>query len=238
MLRPAPTTRVPLADAVAPGDRAGSAPAAVLTAWLAEAARADAALQPRLLRFEDGRILPLPVHRWAGAVTPGDETMLARARGPVLDVGCGPGRLTAALHARGDDVLGLDVVAEIPVLARQAGAPLALGSVFGPVPREGQWRTVLLADGNIGIGGDPVRLLRRVGGLLTADGTVLLELQAPCDLPARGRVRLEALGSTSDWFPWALVGTALLPGVAAEAGLRVEELWRGEGRLFAALGLV
>ena len=235
MLMPASRTLAPVRDESRAEDRAGSPPAAVLTAWLAEAARADAALQPRLLRFEDGRILPLPVHRWAGAVSPGDATMLARVRGPVLDVGCGPGRLTAALHERGDDVLGLDVVAEIPVLARQAGAPLALGSVFGRVPREGQWRTVLLADGNIGIGGDPVRLLRRVAALLTADGTVLVELQAPGDLPARGQVRLEALGSTSDWFPWALLGAAGLPAVAAEAGLEVEELWRGEGREFAAL---
>jgi SAM-dependent methyltransferase len=240
MVMPASRTLATARDATAGDDRArdvraGSSPAAVLTAWLAEAGRADAALQPRLLRFEDGRILPLPVHRWAGAVTPGDATMLARVAGPVLDVGCGPGRLTAALHLDGDDVLGLDVVAEIPVLARRAGAPLALGSVFGPVPREGQWRTVLLADGNIGIGGDPVRLLRRVATLLTADGTALVELQPPGDLPVRGQARLEALGSTSDWFPWALVGPAGLPAIAAEAGLRVDEVWTSERRDFAAL---
>ena len=215
--------------------RGGGAPAEVLTAWLEEAAGADAALQPRVLRFQDGRILRLPVHRWAGPATPGDETMLTRVRGPVLDVGCGPGRLTAALHERGADVLGLDVVDKIPVLARQAGAPLAVGSVFGAVPREGEWRTVLLADGNIGIGGDPVRLLRRVRTLMTSHGTVLLELQVPGDLPARGLVRLEALGGSSAWFPWALLDAAGLPAAAAPAGLRVEELWSGEGRDFAAL---
>jgi SAM-dependent methyltransferase len=227
---------LPLASTTAaPAVPPGGAPAKVLSAWLDEAARDDAALQPRLLRFEDGALLPLPVQRWAGPVTSGDETLLGRVRGPVLDVGCGPGRLTAALHQRGFDVLGLDVIEEIPVLVRQAGAPLAVGSVFHDVPREGEWRTVLLADGNIGIGGDPSRLLRRIRTLLAPGGSVLLELQAPGDLPARGLVRLEALGSSSAWFPWALLDAAALPAAAAAADLRVEDLWGGEGRHFASL---
>ena len=216
-----------------------SPPEQVLTAWLHEAAAPRTrAPQARLLRFEDGQVLQLAVDRWAGPVTDGDQTMLDRARGPVLDVGCGPGRLTAALHERGHDVLGLDVVEEIPVLARQAGAPLALGNVFGRVPREGEWRTVLLADGNIGIGGDPVRLLERVRALLTADGQVLVELQPPGELPASGRVRLETPGrrqASSAWFPWALLDAAGLPAAATRAGLRVTEQWSDEGRDFAAL---
>jgi SAM-dependent methyltransferase len=218
----------------------------VLASWLHEAATtwtrgADAGVESRLLRFEDGRVLPLAVHRWAGPVTDGDQTMLDRVRGPVLDVGCGPGRLTAALHLLGHDVLGLDVVDEIPVLARRAGAPLALGDVFGRVPREGEWRTVLLADGNIGIGGDPVRLLQRVRALLTPDGCVVVELQPAADLPdgpSSGRVRLETTGprrGVSGWFPWALLAPDGLPPVAAAAGLRVGERWRGEGREFATL---
>jgi hypothetical protein len=64
---------------------------------------------------------------------------------------------------------------------------------------------------------------------------VLLELQAPGDLPARGLVRLEALGSSSAWFPWALLDAAALPAVAAAAELGVEDLWSAEGRHFASL---
>jgi SAM-dependent methyltransferase len=211
----------------------GVDPAALLTTWLAEAHGGDD-LKPRVLRLPDGRVLPLPVARWAGPAGPADETLLARATGPVLDVGCGPGRLTAALHRRGTDVLGLELVEQIPVLVRGAGAPLLLGDVFGPVPRAGQWRTVLLADGNIGIGGDPVRLLRRSRELLARTGTVLCEMYPDEQAPI-GRVRMEGLGTTSAWFSWALLGRAALPAAAAAAGFTVIETWSMQGRDFATL---
>ncbi len=211
----------------------GVDPAALLAGWLAETRFGDD-LEPRVLRLPDGRMLPLPVARWAGPADAADEALLSRASGPVLDVGCGPGRLTAALHARGSDVLGLELVEQIPVLVRSAGAPLLLGDIFGPVPRAGQWQTLLLADGNIGIGGDPVRLLRRCRDLLTADGKVLCELHPGEQAPV-GRVRMEGLGTTSAWFPWALLSTGCLPAAAGAAGFDVIETWSMQGRDFATL---
>jgi SAM-dependent methyltransferase len=214
-----------------------TAPGALLADWFGAATAPDAALQPRLMRFADGRIQPLPVHRWAGPVTAADESMLARAHGPVLDVGCGPGRLTAALHERGTEVLGLDLDAQIPVLAAAAGAPVLLASVWDELPRPGGWGTVLLADGNVGIGGEPARLLRRLRTLLRPGGSVLVELQPSAEPPVPGnhaRVRLEELGRHSSWFSWGLLGGAALPAVASAAGLRVGERWSAERREFAA----
>ena len=208
-------------------------PADVLASWLSTAAPDD--LQPRLLRLADGRLVPLPVARWAGPISTADESMLVRADGPVLDVGCGPGRLTAALHTRGVEVLGVELLPQVPVLARRAGAPLLLGDVFGPLPDAGRWRTVLLADGNVGIGGDPVRLLRRLRRLLAADGQVLCELHPDGDVAATGPVRLEGLGATSAWFPWALVGPGALQGAAGAAGMVVDDVWSHDGRQFAAM---
>jgi SAM-dependent methyltransferase len=215
--------------------RPAAAPGDLLARWLAEAGEHDTSLQPRLLRLSDGRLLPLHVDRWAGPVTAADRTLLDRCAGPVLDVGCGPGRLTAALHRRGVSVLGLDVLEPVPVLARRAGAPVHLASVFDPLPGEGTWRTVLVADGNVGIGGDAAALLRRAAALLAPGGTVLCELDP--DASARGaeRVRLEGLGCASEWFSWALLGPEALPAVAASAGLAVTERWTAEGRAFAAL---
>lgn len=234
----------PAAVPAGPGGSAGSggaparaeraaAPGTLLADWLLRAVEEDTRLQPRLLRLPDGSLLPLDVERWAGPVTAADQVLLSRADGPVLDVGCGPGRLTAALHRDGVPVLGVDVLPEVPVLARRAGAPVLVADVLGPLPGPASWRTVLLADGNVGIGGDPVRLLRRLRRLLTDGGTLLVELHPGTG--AAGDVRLECLGAASAWFPWALVGPDDVAPVAAAAGLDVSEQWTAGGRAFVAL---
>ena len=83
--------------------------------------------------------------------------MLNLCVGPTIDVGCGPGRLTEALGGLGHLVLGIDVTPEA-VGHPCTGARTALRrDVFAPLPGEGRWGTALLADGNVGIGGDPVR---------------------------------------------------------------------------------
>ena len=237
------TWTAPAADPAGPADPADAVeadPGVLLTDWFADATSSDAALHPRLMRFADGRIQPLPVHIWAGPVTPADESMLARAVGPVLDVGCGPGRLTAALHERGTEVVGLDLDPQIPVLARAVGAPLLLASVWAELPRPGEWGTVLLADGNVGIGGEPARLLHRLRALLRPDGVVVVELQATGTPAVPGhcaKVRLEELGRRSSWFHWGLLDASSLPTVAAAAGLRVAERWSVDRREFASLAL-
>ena len=87
--------------------------------------------------------------------------------GPVLDVGCGPGRFVIGLAQRGTVALGVDPAPAAVALCRSRGAPVLQKSVFDPLPGQGRWRTVLLADGNIGIGGDPAAAaapLRRTAG--------------------------------------------------------------------------
>ena len=214
--------------------REGSDPALLLSTWFAETAGGVDDLKPRLLRVPGGHLVPLDVARWSGPVDDADQTLLSRSCGAVLDVGCGPGRLTVALHARGIDVMGLELVGSIPVLARAAGAPFQVGDVFGEVPRAGEWDVVLLADGNVGIGGDPVRLLRRAAALIDPAGRVLVELHAGPE-PAPGLVRLEGLGATSAWFRWATLGSSAVAATAGAAGLAVHETWSSHGREFAEL---
>ena len=49
------------------------------------------------------------------------------------------------------------------------------------------------------------------------------------------RVRLEAPGIVSEWFPWAQVGVDTVEEVAAEAGLARDWTMCSGGRWFTAL---
>jgi SAM-dependent methyltransferase len=195
-------------------------------------------LEPLLIaRAEGGRARVLPIARWMGALTAADESVLRRAAGPVLDIGCGPGRHVLALAGRGVSALGLDFSPAAVRVARSRGAEAIEGSVFDDVPGAGSWRSALLLDGNIGIGGDPAALLARVGWLLAPGGHLLVELARPGAATGPRRMRLEVATAASPWFDWATVAAADIVDVATTAGLVVRERWSAHGRWFASLAV-
>jgi SAM-dependent methyltransferase len=188
------------------------------------------------IRLDGGPSLPFDVGPWLGPVTAADEALLDRAVGPVLDVGCGPGRHVGALLRRGVQALGIDASPDAVRLARaRHGAPALLGSIFDHVPGAGRWATALLLDGNIGIGGCPERLLRRVTELLAPGGRVLVETRRPGSPTRVTQVRLEDDDDRTAAFPWALVGHDGLPEIAHPVGLRRRRAWSHSGRWFAEL---
>jgi len=221
-----------------------SLPLAALAAWgrstadpYASALRARRG--PLFLHRADGWLLPLDVERWCARPDDADGTVLAACRGPVLDIGCGPGRLAAALAARGRPALGIDVSAEAVRRTRSAGADALLRSVFDPLPGEGRWRTALLIDGNIGIGGDPAALLARVRQVVHPTGTLIVEAAPeglPDDLDEHTEVRLDdGNGVRGPLFPWSRVGPAALVRHAAGAGWSAPRAWTSRGRRFLTL---
>ncbi len=174
--------------------------------------------------------------RWVEPADAVDARVLAGVAGPVLDVGCGPGRHVRSLHNRGVVALGIDLTPEVVAQARARGVDVLERCVFGPVPATGRWRTALLLDGNIGIGGDPVALLRRIRELLAPDGRVLVETAAPGISEVRGMAYVEAAGRRGPTFGWQTVATDRLVTVATSAAMAVERAWCDGGRWFSSVG--
>ena len=176
--------------------------------------------------------------RWLGDAGTGDRALLSHCAGPTLDVGCGPGRMAESLARGGHTVLGIDVLPEAVRQTLARGVPALERSVFDPLPGEGRWGTVLLADGNIGIGGDPVALLERARELTGPDGRVVLDVAPWGGGVVTRHVRLETTHGRTAEFPWTVVGADAVQAVASAAGLghvtcyRHRDRWWGvvEGR--------
>lgn len=205
-----------------------------------------------VVRDAAGARWSMPIGRWLAPASPVDERVLDRAVGPVIDVGCGPGRHVHALSRRGVAAVGVELSPTAVRHARSGGARVVEGSIFEVAPDPGLWATALLLDGNIGIGGHPHVLLRRIGELLADHGRVLVELDPDEDArstdvadpratstPARSggpvRIRIESDGTTSAWFPWARVTGDAIAAPARAAGMTVAERWSDGGRHFCTL---
>jgi len=190
---------------------------------------------PVRLRTREGHVLDLPVHRWFAAACAAEQRALDEAVGPALDVGCGPGRHLVALAERRVFSLGIDISAGLLDVARRRGVNVLERSVFDRVPGAGRWRSALLLDGNVGIGGDPVALLTRIRELLVPDGRLIVEIE-PTDAAERVvLVRAETALTSGPWFRWTTVGPHRLATIARAVGLAVVDAWDAEERCFARL---
>lgn len=187
------------------------------------------------MRSVDGAHGPyqLDVGSWVRSATQADLTVLDDATGPTLDVGCGPGRMVRAAAARSLPALGIDIAPNAVARTRVDGSLALLRSVFDRIPLEGRWQTILLMDGNVGIGGDPESLLRRCRSLLAPFGGIVAEVDPDPELSVRSVCTIvDDDGNESEPFPWARVGRSAFEAVARRAGLAVVTHWEASGRHF------
>lgn len=182
-----------------------------------------------------GEAVRLPVASWTRDADRADRVLLSHCDGPTLDVGCGPGRMAAHLARSGRAALGIDVVPEAVRQARARGAAALVRDVFDPVPGESRWSTLLLADGNVGIGGDPRRLLARSAALLAPGGRVVVDLAGPGTGVETRRLRLRTASAHSQPFEWSTVAADRIGVVCSGLGLTVGLLDHHQDRWFAVL---
>ncbi|PXX64090.1 methyltransferase family protein [Nocardia tenerifensis] len=191
------------------------------------------------MRAADGSRWELPTGRWLGVADAGDrraDRALTRCcDGPTVDLGCGPGRLVADLMQRGVLALGVDLSPMAVAITRFRGAPALRRDLFGPLPGAGRWSYALLADGNIGIGGDPRRILARTADLLAPDGLAVVEFGCPGGGSVIHQMRLESGSRVGSWFPWASVSIDHAERLARASGFRVLDTAAVDGRYIAWL---
>ena len=120
--------------------------------------------------------LTLDVSRWSGAADVVDMLVVARSEPPVIDLGCGPGRMVQALSESGRAALGVDMSSVAVGLSMARGGLALRRRIHQPLPAEGRWGTALLMDGNVGIGGDVATVLARCVQLVRPGGLVICEV--------------------------------------------------------------
>ncbi|WP_434618757.1 class I SAM-dependent methyltransferase [Arthrobacter sp. A5] len=173
---------------------------------------------------------------WCAPAGAAECALLHGARGPVLDVGCGPGRMLIAAAGLDLEAVGVDTCEIAVVHARARGAVALNSSIFDPLPQEGRWGSALLLDGNIGIGGNAAALLARLAQLLDAQGSILVEVDPRAELDLAYQAVLEdASGHVSEAFPWSRVGAGALAVHAAAAGWRIVSTGGFQQRVFCRL---
>lgn len=184
---------------------------------------------------DDGTDLAPDAQRWLAEPDVDDLVAIDGLDDPVLDIGCGPGRIVAHLASRGVRALGVDVHDGAVAATRRRGGPVLRRSVFDPLPGEGRWGGAVLLDGNIGIDGDPVRLLARVRGLLRPGGRTVAEVAPPGTPSSSTRARVTVEDEPGHWFDWAVVSADAIDDVAADAGLVPTSVVTSGDRWFALL---
>lgn len=178
----------------------------------------------------------MDVSRWNSDADDADLTLLSQVTGPVLDIGCGPGRMVRAAMDLGMHAVGIDVSAAALEIASGLGGSFFRGSVFDRVPGEGMWQTTLLVDGNVGIGGDIPSLLARCRELLSETGEVVVELNADPGHEEHFVAEVaDTRGNRSDSFPWAEIGLDRLSLMLDRLRLRLVQSWEFDGRSFCRL---
>lgn len=222
----------------------------------------------RLLRdyHEDGELADTPVHRRDDDHTsrapaewyflPAEEwpaferTGVGKARGTVLDVGCGAGRASLWLQERGHEVLAVDRSPGAVAVAADRGVDRAAVADMDLLPVTADaFDTALFAGQQFAAGSerrDIAERLRRLWTVVPPGGRVVADLtdpkrvldpdhadyQADNELEeglARRRFRLEYDGEVGPWIDLLSVAPEVLEELADETGWVVASTEYDEG---------
>jgi SAM-dependent methyltransferase len=189
-----------------------------------------------LVREDDAGTYFIPYEEWPEF----EREAVLEARGRVLDVGVGAGRVALWLQDKEHEVVGIDVSPLAIEVSRLRGVKdLRLMDVRKLDFADGSFDTVLMLGNNLGIGGDTDQTRRILGNLhriTTDDGIVIagtrdpLKTDDPAHLayhernrrmnrpPGLVRIRIGFREEFDDWWELLLVGRGELAQLLEQTG--------------------
>jgi len=170
---------------------------------------------------------------------------LALAKGRVLDMGLGPGRVSLHLQEMGLETIGVDISDHMLEVAKRRGVRNAVKMSMCDLrfPR-GHFQTAIAFGNNFGLCGTPegvMSMLLRLRDIVSDDGVFLAQSIDPLNttrqehtkyheknrargrMPGQVRLRFKYRGMADDWFDLLMVTPAEMKMLAERTGWRVSE---------------
>ena len=219
-------------------------------------------LTPEIVERDDGYIglasgpsaYFAPYAEWPEA----QQKVIQWARGRVLDVGCGAGRVCLYLQEQGYEVVGIDNSPLAVKTARLRGVQDArvLSITQASRAKLGVFGTIVMLGNNFGLFGNEKRakwLLRRFYGMTTASGRILVEsrdIYATSNpdhlaahernrqhgrMPGQLRIRIRYQAIIGPWFDYLMVSPAEMRHITAGTGWQVGQIFKGEAGMYTAV---
>jgi len=193
-------------------------------------------------------------NEWPGI----ERKAIKLARGRVLDVGCGAGRVALYLQEKGYDVTGIDNSPAAIEVCQRRGLKKALNRSFEEVGMFGRdsFDTIVMFGNNFGLFGSygkAKRLLRLLHGVTSKDAVILAESRDPYDtkdpvhlayhklnrergrMGGQVRIRVRFRNYTGNWFDYLMVSRREMKNIMRGTGWQVRRFIEPRGWLYVAV---
>ncbi len=215
---------------------------------------------PEIIERDDGYIesygghyLFAPYAKWDA----NERKAIRLARGRVLDVGAGGGRVSLYLQAKGLDVLAIDISPLAIDVCKRRGVKNARVLDFAKIDqRLGSFDTIVLYGNNFGLFGSPTRakrLLRRLHRMTSPQARILGETVDPHQttnldhlayhrfnrkrgrMAGQLRIRARSRALKTPWFDYLFVSRTEMRTIVEQTGWRVVRTYPQRGPQYIAL---